>query len=204
MHQNCTPTKTGWAGGQARLNGKTNRDVTMPRSKLPVQPRSRNCIAATTSVCRRRHLPQTILPMQSQKETERRRGGKELCRTSTAAFIGPSGSLAKKPIEVTPRNLHPLLTFPPLCIYTNKSLPLHPVLKCLSIYSLLPGLLKKRTKIRQVEQRKQKEKLGNLATRRRRGRQARETKGSVRCPRRRAPKQALYKHLQRVGVPRHS
>lgn len=153
------------------------------------------------------HNPPNAKPKKKKKKKRDREGRQGVVQTGIASFIGPSSNLVKKPIQNVDKlflcypKKFPLLTFSPF-IYTNKNL-LHPVLKCLSIYSFAPRAFEKeQQKTRTGGAPKMKEKLGNLKRRRRGGRREPETKGSVRCLRRRAPKQALYKHLQRV--PHHS
>lgn len=215
MHQNCTPTKTG-RGRQANVR-RQNQSWQRPCDKT--QHRLQNAGPSRPH----NHFPAiALLPLQTLakedtfhtqssqckagKKKKDREGRRGVVQTGMAAFIGPSSNLVKKPIKsadknvsfVTPRKLFPLLTFSSF-IYTNKNL-LHPVLKCLSIYRFAPRAFEKEQRTGGAP--KIKEKLGNLKRRRSGGRREPETKGSMRCLRRRAPKQALYKHLQRV--PHHS
>lgn len=143
MHQNCTPTKTGKDGGRAKTpNGKSQlwcNALACNRAQHRLHIDSHSCLCNHVShycIAGTDNPPNSRL--RKRKKLERGGGSKE--------FIGSSSHLVKKPIQVTPRNLHHLLTHPPLFTYTNRSLLLHPVLKCLSIYSLLPGLLKKNNK----------------------------------------------------------
>lgn len=82
-------------------------------------------------------------------------------------------------------------------IYTNKKMFSAEVLKCLPIYKFAPRAFK--------DEKKKKKKAKSWSTHARkrkqngnRGTLGQKLRGSLRCLRRRASKQALYTHLQRV------